>query len=98
MARLVKKQRGLLILDGLEPLQGGPGPEEGKIKDPALEVLLRELGAQNKGMCLITTRIRVKDLDDLAGEKNRQLDLTRLSAEAGAQILRAKKQGPSSGS
>ncbi len=52
---------------------------------------MRELGAQNKGMCLITTRIRVKDLDDLAGEKNRQLDLTHLSAEAGAQVLRAKK-------
>lgn len=90
LAELVRKQRALLVLDGLEPLQGGPGAEEGKIKDPALEALVRELGAQNKGMCLITTRIRVKDLDDLVGDKNKQLDLTHLSSEAGSQVLRAK--------
>lgn len=34
--RLVRKGRTLLVLDGVEPLQWGPGVQLGKLKDPAL--------------------------------------------------------------
>jgi tetratricopeptide (TPR) repeat protein len=90
LAQLVRKDRTLLVLDGVEPLQWGPGVQLGKLKDPALEALLKELGAQNTGLCLITSRIAVADLDALAGEKVQSKDLGSLSPEAGAELLKAR--------
>jgi tetratricopeptide (TPR) repeat protein len=88
LAALVRKERALLILDGVEPLQWGPGVQLGKLKDPALAALVKELGAQNNGLCLITTRIAMADLDGLVGEKVRLIDLGSLSPEAGAALLK----------
>src|SRR5205814_6398917 len=62
LARLVRDKRTLLVLDGLEPLQYPPGPEAGRIKDPALATFLKALALLNPGLCLITTRIAVADL------------------------------------
>jgi tetratricopeptide (TPR) repeat protein len=90
LARLVRKERTLLVLDGVEPLQWGPGVQVGKLKDPALEALVKELGAQNKGLCLITSRIAVADLEALEGDKVRAKDLGSLSPEAGAELLKAR--------
>ncbi len=89
LAGLVREKRTILVLDGLEPLQWGPGVEEGRIKDLALEALVKELGAQNRGLCLVTTRIAVADLEALLGDKVQMLGLDRLSAEAGAELLTA---------
>jgi hypothetical protein len=61
LAKLVACRRTLLVLDGLEPLQNPPGSQEGRFRDPALQALLRELAAFNKGLCVITTRIPVAD-------------------------------------
>jgi hypothetical protein len=49
LAALVRKKRALLVLDGVEPLQWGPGQEEGRLKDPALLALVKELGTQDGG-------------------------------------------------
>lgn len=89
LAGLVGSARSILVLDGLEPLQWGPGPKEGEIKDAALQALVRGLGAQNAGMCVISSRIGVLDLEDY-GESCRQLDLEHLSDEAGAVLLNAR--------
>lgn len=62
LAQLVAAHRTLLVLDGLEPLQHPPGPDEGRLKDQALQSLLRGLAASNKGLCLISTRVPVTDL------------------------------------
>jgi hypothetical protein len=43
LARLVAHRRTLVILDGLEPLQHPPGPQEGRLREPSLQALLREL-------------------------------------------------------
>ena len=56
LANLVAHRRTLLVLDGLEPLQNPPGPQEGRIREPSLQALLRELAAFNTGLCVITTR------------------------------------------
>jgi hypothetical protein len=56
LAKLVAHRRTLLVLDGLEPLQNPPGPQEGRVREPSLQALLRELAAFNKGLCVITTR------------------------------------------
>jgi hypothetical protein len=72
----------------LEPLQYPPGPQEGRLREPTLQALLRELAAFNKGLCLITTRLAVMDLAEHEGAAARRLDLDQLSREAGAQLLR----------
>ncbi len=64
LAKLVARRRTLLILDGLEPLQNPPGPQEGRIREPFLQALLRELAAFNTGLCVITTRMPVADIAD----------------------------------
>ena len=56
LAKLVAHRRTLLVLDGLEPLQNPPGPQEGRLREPSLQALLRELAAFNTGLCVITTR------------------------------------------
>src|SRR6185503_2563104 len=43
LARFIRQTRTLLILDGLEPLQHPPGPQEGSLKDAAMQALLVEL-------------------------------------------------------
>jgi hypothetical protein len=78
----------LLILDGLEPLQNPPPVETGKIKDPGLTSLLRELGRQNPGLVVISTRLAVDDLKDFTGSTALEIDLETLSDEAGATYLK----------
>ena len=59
LARLIAQRRTLVVLDGLEPLQNPPGPQEGRLREPSLQALLRELAAFNPGLCVITTRLPV---------------------------------------
>ena len=89
MAKLVARRRTLLILDGLEPLQNPPGPQEGRLREPSLQALLRELAAFNKGLCVITTRLPVADLADHERTSALRRDLEQLSSDAGAKLLRA---------
>jgi hypothetical protein len=89
LAKLVGHRRTLLILDGLEPLQNPPGPQEGRVREPSLQALLRELAAFNTGLCLITTRLPVADLADHAGTSALRRHLEQLSSDAGAKLLRA---------
>jgi tetratricopeptide (TPR) repeat protein len=88
LAKLVQAERTLLILDGLEPLQNPPGPDQGRLKDPALERLLGELDADNPGLCLITSRIPVAELLDHRYTTAPVIELDRLSDPAGAELLR----------
>jgi tetratricopeptide (TPR) repeat protein len=77
----------LLILDGLEPLQNPPPVETGKIKDPGLTSLLRELARQNPGLVVISTRLSVDDLKDCIDDTVIERDLENLSDESGAAYL-----------
>jgi tetratricopeptide (TPR) repeat protein len=76
-------------LDGLEPLQNPPGPQEGRLRDPFLQALLRELAAFNSGLCVITTRLPIADIADHERTSAPRRDLERLSSDAGAKLLRA---------
>ena len=89
LAKLVAYRRTLLVLDGLEPLQNPPGPQEGRLGDPSLQALLRDLAAFNTGLCLITTRTPVADLADHGGTSALRRDLEQLSSDAGAKLLGA---------
>jgi len=89
LAKLIAHRRTLLVLDGLEPLQNPPGPQEGRVRDPSLQALLRELAAFNTGLCVITTRTPIADIADHDRTSALRRDLDQLSSDAGAQLLRA---------
>src|SRR6201988_5000031 len=89
LAKLVANRRTLLVLDGLEPLQNPPGPQEGRLREPALQALLRELAAFNMGLCVITTRLPVADIAEHERASALRRDLEQLSGDAGAKLLRA---------
>jgi hypothetical protein len=87
LAKLISHRRTLLILDGLEPLQNPPGPQEGRLRDPSLQALLRELAAFNVGLCVITTRTAVADIADHERSSALRRELEHLSSAAGAKLL-----------
>jgi hypothetical protein len=89
LAKLIAHRRTLLVLDGLEPLQNPPGSQEGRLREPSRQALLREIAAFNAGLCVITTRTPVADIADHEGVSVLRLDLEQLSSDAGAKLLRA---------
>ena len=89
LAKLIAHRRTLLVLDGLEPLQNPPGPQEGRVREPPLQALLRELAAFNTGLCVITTRTPVADIADHERTSARLRVMEELSSDAGAKLLRA---------
>jgi hypothetical protein len=89
LAKLVAHRRTLLVLDGLEPLQNPPGAQEGRVREPSLQALLRELAAFNTGLCVITTRTPIADIADHEQTSALRRSLEQLSSDAGAKLLRA---------
>jgi len=87
LAELVRGQKTLLILDGVEPLQYPPGPMQGRLKDQGLQGLLRELSHGMNGLCVITTREEIKDLEGQVGHTVRRVELDNLSTEAGVVLV-----------
>ncbi|MBI1760749.1 MAG: TIR domain-containing protein [Acidobacteria bacterium] len=107
LAALIRQQRTLLLLDGLEPLQSPHAHERGKLKDPALLTLLEELARDNSpgpGLCVITTRERLPALEDGTGSygtgsvSDLSIDSGRMDASgliAEAQVANAPRSVPS---
>ncbi|HEV7787310.1 MAG TPA: hypothetical protein VGQ28_18350, partial [Thermoanaerobaculia bacterium] len=89
LAHLIRKERSLLVLDGVEPLQYPPGrPEiEGRLKDPGLTALLKGLAAGNLGLCVVTTRERIADLTGFSTTAP-QIPLEVLEPDAAVALLR----------
>jgi hypothetical protein len=96
LARLIREQRGLLVLDGLEPLQYPLSFNQGRLKDPAIWSLLLALAAGRlgepsnspSGLCIVTSRQPVQELQDKTSRTVYQQPLERLDADAGVQLLR----------
>ena len=88
LAELVRQEKTLLILDGVEPLQHPPNhPLAGRLKDPGLAALLKSLAGANPGLCVVTTRERIADLDAFPTTAPQE-DLEALTPEAGAELLK----------
>jgi hypothetical protein len=64
IAEAMMRRRVLLLLDGVEPLQHGPGPQFGQLKDLGLRALLRRFAATPPGaahgLVVFTSRLAVK--------------------------------------
>jgi hypothetical protein len=61
----------------------------GQLKDPALVALLRGLAQRNPGLCIVTTRERLADLDAFRETTAPEWTLQHLSPPAGVELLRA---------
>lgn len=91
LARRLRSERCLLILDGTEPLQyppGTPGGLGGKLKDPALAALLRELAFQQPGLCLLSTRVGIENLAGIEAPKHQCRRLESFDKKEGALLLK----------
>ncbi len=85
LATLVRQQKTLLILDGVEPLQYPLGePHNGRMRDEGVRVLLKELAGSNSGLCVVSTR---QEIRELIGDLVQQQPLSPLSNSAGADLL-----------
>ncbi|MCB1985082.1 MAG: TIR and AAA domain-containing protein [Burkholderiales bacterium] len=63
LADLLRQRRAVLVLDGLEPLQHAGKGMRGELKDKAISQLLKMLSLHFNGLCIITTRIELPELD-----------------------------------
>jgi hypothetical protein len=93
LARLLLEHYGLLVLDGLEPLQHPTKhAEQGRLKDPGIARLLLSLANVppdgTHGLCLITSRQPVIELRGRMGETVIQQSLDHLHRDDGAALLR----------
>ncbi len=91
LATLFGESRTLLLLDGLEPLQHPPGELHGKLKDQGMQGLLRALLNQPQGLCLISSRIAVSELQN-KGKRSHSHDLRQLDEKTGAALLEKQYQ------
>ncbi len=88
LAKLIERERTLLILDGLQPVQSTYGGERGRIRDPALSTLLSCLAiSSSESLCLITTREPLPELDRFPETVVRK-NLEQISTGAGRALLR----------
>jgi tetratricopeptide (TPR) repeat protein len=85
LARLVAEHRTLLTLDGVEPLQDA---KTGDLRDEALRALLRGLVTDNLGLCIVTTRQQLPELNTWRATTAPEWPLFKLSKEAGAELLK----------
>jgi len=92
IAEALMARRALLVLDGVEPLQHGPGPQTGQLKDQGLRALLRRFAAAppkaDHSLIVLTSRLAVADLQRFRNGAAPVVDIERLSDEAGAELLR----------
>ncbi|MCP4219139.1 MAG: alpha/beta fold hydrolase [bacterium] len=104
LAELVKKEPTLLLLDGLEPLQyppprksdenGGQNDtpkrhgQEGALKDSGMAYFLKGLAGGGPGLCIISSRHTVADLDNRAGHAVRRVHLEHLRQDAATELLK----------
>lgn len=94
IANLVREKKTLLLLDGVEPLQEPPNSQTGhpgKMKDQGVAALLKTLARGNPGLCIVTTRIQIEDLNPYAAKGGTVLlhNLDQLTEEAGAEYLKS---------
>ncbi len=87
LAELVRRERTLMVLDGVEPLQHPPGPLAGRLKDPALAALVKALARSNDGLLVISTREAIEDIASLEDASAPRLDLRTFSDDDGAHLL-----------
>jgi hypothetical protein len=84
----LRRERWVLILDGLEVVQYDSGPWRGRLLHPELGRLLEELAAEPlPGLAVVTTRFPLPELERRRAV--RLVELDRLDAASAADLLRS---------
>jgi tetratricopeptide (TPR) repeat protein len=84
---LFQQTRSLLVLDGLDRLQEPPGRAGGTLREPALRMLVRELAAFNHGLCVITSRLSLTDVQQFLGHTCVNIPIGVLSTAESSALL-----------
>ena len=88
LAGLLTATGGLLVLDGLEPLQNPPrDARSGELRDMAVRTLLLTLANAPAGLCVLTTRQELPELKARVGATVAQHPLNRLNLDDGVALL-----------
>lgn len=89
LAGLLATQRTLVILENIDALQYHDGDQQGRLKDPGLKALLHTIYHQQMtGVTVIlTTTLLVKECEHWNAAAVKQITLSALTQEAGAQVL-----------
>lgn len=91
LAKLVQQQRTLLVLDGIEPLQYPPtdrSGQAGRLKDQGMQALLQTLAMDNPGLCIVTSRETLTDLQAWREFKAPEHKVSMLAEDAAIRLLR----------
>jgi hypothetical protein len=92
IAEALMARRVLLVLDGVEALQHGRGPQAGQLKDQGLRALLRRFAAAppraDHSLIVLTSRVAVSDIQRFKDDAAPVVDVRPLSDEASAELLR----------
>jgi hypothetical protein len=91
LAEAMAQRRILVVLDGVEPLQHGPGPQQGQLKDHGLRALLRRFAqtsfAGQHSLVVVTSRLAITDIQRWKDGSAPVRDLGFLRNDAGAELL-----------
>ncbi len=88
LAALIEEKDGIFILDGLEPLQYADGPLKGAIKDPGIKILVAALNNARRGLGVITSRFKIKDLATLFPANFVSITLQNLDQRSSIKVIR----------
>lgn len=91
LAKAVQHTKTLFILDGLESVQALGDNAEGMILDEAVRTFICSLLEYNPGLCIITTRKHIVELDRYEGVRSKTYLLQNLGYEDSTALL--KKMG-----
>lgn len=89
LALLVRERKAIIILDGMESLQYSDNfvGKEGEIKDYSLKVFVSMLSDYNHGLCVITTRKKVPNLN-YYNNTTKLLELQNLNIKQSRKLLK----------
>ena len=91
LAGLIAGVRGIVVLDGLEPLQYQDETLRGTLRDPTILSLLRQLTRMENGLCVVTSRLALADFAEATDRSAvQQHDVEEIPASLGRALLRSR--------
>ena len=85
------RSKTLFILDGVESVQGSGGNADSIIMDDIVRMIICSLAEYNPGLCVITTRKHITELDKYEGITCKTYFLKNLDYDSSTALL--KKMG-----
>lgn len=88
LAKAVQRSKTLFILDGVESVQSVEAYTDGMIMDDAVKVFICSLAEYNPGLCIITTRKHIVELNKYEGLTCKTHLLKNLDYDSSTELLK----------